>query len=205
MVVVVDYGVGNLHSVRHALEHIGADVQVSSREEDLRSADRIVLPGVGAFSACMQNLLGSGLVEALAEEVLENGKPLFGICVGMQILARVGLENGEHPGLGWVPAIVKRFEVEAQGLAVPHVGWNEITPQIDSPLFKGLKKTPTFYFVHSYYLWPDDPALIAATCNYGESFTAAIQQRNIFATQFHPEKSQQNGLQLLENFLDWKV
>lgn len=204
MIAVVDYGMGNLHSVRHALEYVGAEVRVTSRPQDLRAADRIVLPGVGAFGECVQNLRATGLVDVLEEEVLHRGKPFFGICLGMQVLARTGYENGEQPGLNWL-RLSSRFELEAHGLAVPHVGWNEVTPQADSPLFKGLGKDRTFYFVHSYYLLTDDLTLVAATCDYGGPFTAAILCNNIFATQFHPEKSQRNGLRLLENFVSWHV
>jgi glutamine amidotransferase len=167
-------------------------------------SQKTILPGVGAFGECVKNLRASGMVEALEDEVLHKGKPFFGICLGLQVLARKGYEMGEYEGLGWVPAVVKRFEVESQGLKIPHVGWNEIIPQRETPLFKGLRKAPTFYFVHSYYLAPDDAALTLATCDYGDPFTAAILRENILATQFHPEKSQQNGLRLLENFVAWK-
>ena len=204
MIAVVDYGMGNLRSVHHALDMVGADVRVTNRPEDLRSAERIVLPGVGAFGECVQNLCASGLVEALEAEVLQEGKPFFGICVGMQVLARVGYEMGVHQGLSWVPAVVRRFKVEEEGLKVPHVGWNEVIPQRETPLFKGLRQNSTFYFVHSYHLVLDDPGMVIAACDYGGLFTSAILRDNIFACQFHPEKSQRNGLRLLENFLAWK-
>lgn len=203
MIAIVNYGMGNLRSVQHALEMVGAEVRVTTRPEELHAAERLVLPGVGAFGACVQNLRASGLVEALTEEVLHRGKPLLGICLGMQVLARVGYEMGEHQGLGWIPAAVQRFEVEHLGFKVPHVGWNEVIPQRDTPLFHGLQKDRTFYFVHSYYLVPDTPEVTLALCDYGGWFTAAILRDNIFACQFHPEKSQHNGLRLLENFLSW--
>jgi len=203
MIAVVDYGMGNLHSVRNALNMIAADVCVTSRPEDLAAAERIILPGVGAFGECARNLRASGMVEALEEEVLRKGKPFYGICVGMQVLAREGHELGVHNGLGWVPAAVQRFDLPAGGLKVPHVGWNEIVPQSETPLLRGFRRDPTFYFVHSYRLVLDEPGWMAATCEYGESFTAAILRDNIFASQFHPEKSQQNGLRLLQNFLEW--
>lgn len=204
MVAVVDYGMGNLRSVRHALEIAGADVGVVTKPEELRAAERIVLPGVGAFGRCMENLRASGLMEALREEVLYGGKPFLGICLGLQVLARQGHEGGIQPGMGWIPGEVERLDVKNLGLKVPHVGWNTVLPLSDSPLFKGLKPEPTFYFVHSYHLVPDDPSLVAATCEYGRPFTAAILMGNVFATQFHPEKSQENGLRLLENFLKWE-
>jgi imidazole glycerol-phosphate synthase subunit HisH len=202
-VAVIDYGMGNLRSVAGALEMIGAEPRVTRRPEDLRSAERIILPGVGAFGECAASLRASGMVEALEEEVLRKGKPFYGICVGLQVLAREGREFGTHRGLGWLPAVVQRFAPGEGGLKVPHVGWNEVEPKCESQLFEGLRRDPTFYFVHSYHLVSDDPRLVAAECDYGGRFTAAILRDNIFATQFHPEKSQQNGLRLLENFMRW--
>ena len=204
MIAVVDYGMGNLHSVRHALAMAGAEVCVTNRPEELREAERIVLPGVGAFGECVKNLCATGVIDVLAEEVLQKGKPLLGICLGLQVLAHEGHEMGIHQGLGWVPGVVKRLEPQANGFKVPHVGWNEIIPTQSTPLFQGLDQTATFYFVHSYHLVPDDPSLIAALCDYGGPFTAAVMHGNLFATQFHPEKSQRNGLRLLENFVRWK-
>lgn len=202
-VAVVDYGMGNLHSVRNALDILGAEACVTSRPEDLRQAERIILPGVGAFGECLKNLERVGMVEALHEEVLTRGKPCFGICLGLQVLAREGHEMGCHAGLGWLDAVVERLPADRCGLKIPHVGWNEVAPRGGASLFKGLPRTPTFYFVHSYCLVCQDPALIAATCDYGGEFVAAIERDNLFASQFHPEKSQQNGLQLLDNFLAW--
>ncbi|MCS6800884.1 MAG: imidazole glycerol phosphate synthase subunit HisH [Chloroflexota bacterium] len=202
MIAIVDYGMGNLHSVRHAFELVGAEVRVTRDPEELYAAERIVLPGVGAFGECVKNLEASGLRAVLAELVLERGTPFLGICLGMQVLATLGEEFGRHEGLGWVPGVVRRFAGE--GLRIPHVGWNEIAPQIESPLFRGLGHAPCFYFVHSYHFVPDDPRVVAATCDYGGPFPAAILSRNIFATQFHPEKSQAVGLRLLENFLEWE-
>ena len=204
MIAVIDYGMGNLHSVQYALDRVGADVCLARHPEEVRAAERIVLPGVGTFGACVDNLTSSGLLEVLEEDVLRGGKPFFGICLGMQVLARDGEEGGRHQGLGWISASVQRLDVDSRGLKVPHVGWNEITPRPETPLFRGFRKTPAFYFVHSYHLITDDSALVAATCEYGMTFTAAILRDNLFATQFHPEKSQEDGLRLLENFLDWK-
>lgn len=203
MIAVLDYGMGNLRSVANALETIGATVRVTNRPEDLRAADRIILPGVGAFGECVKNLRASGLVDVLEEEVLEKGKPFYGICVGMQVLAREGHEMGVHRGLGWLPATVRRFDAGASGIKVPHVGWNEVIPQNGISLLSGFRKDQTFYFVHSYCLVLEDPDWLAGTCNYGSNFTAAVMRGNIFATQFHPEKSQDNGLRLLENFVKW--
>lgn len=204
MIAVVDYGSGNIHSISSAFYMIGADVKVTNKPEDLREASHIVLPGVGAFGACMENLHASGIEDALAEEVLERGKPFYGICVGMQVLAREGHEFGVHKGLGWLNGVVKKFDVDEKKFKIPHVGWNDVLVERETPLLKGLGKDKTFYFTHSYHFIPDDDSLTAAVCEYGSSFTVAVQRDNIFATQFHPEKSQDNGLKLLENFLNWK-
>jgi len=203
MIALVDYGMGNLHSVQSAFEATGAEVTLARRPEDLEAADRIVLPGVGAFAECLGSLRASGLVDALTEQVIERRKPFLGICVGLQVLARTGEEGGETAGLGWLPGVVRRLDSGDLGLKVPHVGWNEVTPKPGVSMFAGLRSSPTFYFVHSYHLVPDDPSMVAATADYGVPITAALQYRNMFATQFHPEKSQQNGLRVLENFLEW--
>ncbi|MFN8533058.1 MAG: imidazole glycerol phosphate synthase subunit HisH [Dehalococcoidia bacterium] len=202
MIAVVDYGMGNLHSVRNAFDLIGADVAVTGDPVEILRAERIVLPGVGAFGECVKNLEGAGLRGVLEEAVLGRRTPWLGICLGRQVLATTGEEFGTHQGLGWVPGVVRRFD--EVGLIVPHVGWNEIEPQVESPLFRRLGHAPCFYFVHSYRFVADDRRMVAATCEYGGSFAAAILYRNIFATQFHPEKSQDVGLRLLENFLDWE-
>ena len=205
-VAVVDYGMGNLHSVRNALLMVGADVVVTSDPAELRRADRIVLPGVGAFGECVKNLRASGVLGTLEEEVLQKGKPMLGICVGMQVLASKGEELGEHEGIGWIPGRVRRFTVDdTANLRVPHVGWNEVQPSATRhPVFAKMRKDASFYFVHSYFFEPENEAHVAATCDYGGAFTCAIARDNILALQFHPEKSQQNGLGVLEGFLDWK-
>jgi glutamine amidotransferase len=202
MIAVIDYGMGNLHSVRHAFDLLGAEVVVTRDPATIRAAERVVLPGVGAFGECVKNLEAAGLRQVLEAVVLGEGKPFLGICLGLQVLAREGEEFGRHPGLGWLPGVVRRLD--APGLRLPHVGWNEVLPQVEAPLFRGLGPAPCFYFVHSYCFQPEDPRLVAATCDYGGPFTAAVLWRNIFATQFHPEKSQEVGLRLLENFLDWE-
>lgn len=203
VVTVIDYGVGNLRSIAKALEAVGADVCVSGRPEDIRKAERLVLPGVGAFARGMANLGEAGLIDALREEVLEKGKPLLAICLGMQLLARESHECGVHTGLSWLAARV--VELEPQGLKVPHMGWNEVFPEGGTPFFSGLGRAPIFYFVHSYHVVCDEPKMVVATCEYGAAIAAAVWHENIFATQFHPEKSQDNGLRLLGNFLSWKV
>ncbi len=203
MIAVIDYGMGNLRSVCNAFESLGADVCMTSNEKEIREAERIVLPGVGAFGECMRNLQKTELIGTIEEEVCQKGKPFFGICVGMQILAREGQERGVSAGLDWIPGVVKRFDFPEQNLRVPHVGWNNVTLHRDLPLFEGLPENPDFYFVHSYYFVPDKAEETVASCDYGVEFAAALLHENLFATQFHPEKSQQHGLRLLENFLHW--
>jgi len=204
MVGLVDYGMGNLLSVRHALERVGAEVTVCRNGEDLAKIERIVLPGVGAFRDCMMNLKKNGLIEALEEAVLRRGKLILGICLGMQAMARKSVEGGEHPGLGWLEADVVRLNPNPPTLRVPQIGWNEIRYRRESPLFKSLPETPDFYFVHSYFVKCDDETIVEATCDYGGTVTAAVRKENIFATQFHPEKSQDYGLKVLAHFLNWK-
>jgi imidazole glycerol-phosphate synthase subunit HisH len=205
MIAILDYNMGNIHSVRRALATVGADVLVTNRPEDLRRAERIVLPGVGAFRECLDKLNALGVIEVLHEEVMKKGKPMLGICVGMQVLATTGEEGGIHAGLGWIPGTVKRLDVDrTHGLNVPHVGWNEVLVTGDSPLFADIGARATFYFVHTYHLVPTDLRDLAATTEHGERFASAVQTNNIFATQFHPEKSQHDGLTLLSNFLKWK-
>jgi glutamine amidotransferase len=203
-VAVVDYGMGNLRSVAKALEAVGARVLVSTNPEDLRKAERIVLPGQGAFRDCIANLRATGLVDALLEEVRQKGKPFLGICLGLQLLADVSYENGSFTGLGWLPGRVERLTVKDPSLKLPHIGWNDVAFR-ETVLGGGLKKNPIFYFDHSYHFVSEEPASVVAVCEYGGTFAAALQKDNMFAVQFHPEKSQQVGLRLLRNFLNWKI
>jgi len=202
-ITVIDYGMGNLRSVAKALEMVGAEVCISSRGEDLEQADRIVLPGVGAYAQCMANLKATDLVETLRNQVMDKGKPFLGICLGMQMLARTSYEDGVHTGLGWLDAEILPLPISSDRFKVPHMGWNDVDFTDDCPLFKGLRKSSNFYFAHSYHLVPTSQETVAALTEYGSDFTSAVLLNNIFATQFHPEKSQENGLQLLENFLEW--
>jgi glutamine amidotransferase len=205
-VAVVDYGMGNLHSVARALEAVGAQVRITPRPEDLAAADRIVLPGVGAFGEGIRALRELDLAAALSRQVIEGGKPFLGICLGMQLLARESEEMGRHGGLGWLPGTVRRLAVEDLGLKVPCVGWNEVSAR-DSPPpvpFEVLERHPTFYFLHSYHLVLDDDSLPVAVAEYGRPYAAAVVFRNVLASQFHPEKSQTNGLKFLEAFLRWR-
>jgi glutamine amidotransferase len=203
MIGIVDYGMGNLLSVYNAFELLGADVAVFSEAKEILTADRIVLPGVGAFGDCIWNLSQKGLLEALNEAVIDRGTPFLGVCLGMQMVAKRSFEGGEFSGLGWIDADVVRIAPPDPGIRVPHMGWDDIEYSDNSDLFKGLPQSPDFYFVHSYYMKCNDEENVVATCEYGEKITAAVQKDNLFATQFHPEKSQDYGLQILENFLEW--
>jgi len=203
MIGIVDYGMGNLLSVRNALEAVGADVRLCCAFEELDEVERIVLPGVGAFGECVHNLERLGFTEALQMQVLEKGKPILGICLGMQAMAAKGYEMGEHQGLGWFDADVIRIQPNDSALKVPHVGWNAIQYEEGYPLFKGLRPNPDFYFVHSYHMKCREASNVVAVCDYGGQLTAAVARDNIFATQFHPEKSQDFGLQVLANFVEW--
>lgn len=199
-VVVVDYGVCNLDSVRRALEECGASVDVTGDPEALASADRILLPGVGAFPVAMGNLVDRGLDEAVVREA-RAGAPLLGICLGMQLLATTGTEDGTADGLGLVPAVVERLEPTDVDRRIPHVGWNEVTSVGDQPLFAGIAPGTDFYFVHSYQVRCADRSSVAATTPYAGGFVSAVHLENVHGVQFHPEKSQAAGFALLRNFL----
>lgn len=198
-IAIVDYQMGNLRSVQKALEHAGYQATVTSHADELAAADKIILPGVGAFGDAIRELKSRDLVEPILEAI-QKGKPFLGICLGLQLLFEVGREGGEHKGLGVLPGSVERFP-RSDELKVPHMGWNQvIVEQPDCPLFKGVPETAYFYFVHSYYVVPQQSSVHWLDCEYGIRFCAAIWRDNLFATQFHPEKSQANGLQILKNF-----
>jgi glutamine amidotransferase len=192
---------GNLKSVSKALEHVAPKdrILVTSNPEAIRSADRVVVPGQGAMPDCMRQLAESGAREAVIEAARD--KPWLGLCIGLQMLFEHG-EEGDTPGLGVLPGRIPRLS--APGLKIPHMGWNEVLQAGPHPLWQGIPDRSRFYFVHSYYPAPADRALTAATCVYGSPFTCAVARDNIFAVQFHPEKSQSAGLQLLSNFLRWQ-
>lgn len=200
-IAVVDYGMGNLRSVSKALEHVAprAEVITTADPETLLSCERIVVPGQGAMPDCMRQLDASGAREAVVEAT--RTKPFLGICIGLQMLFERG-EEGDTAGLGLLPGRVPRFHVT--GLKIPHMGWNEVEQSRPHVLWADIPARSRFYFVHSYYPVPADPALTAATCVYGVPFTCAVGRDNIFAVQFHPEKSQSAGLQLLSNFVRWR-
>lgn len=200
-VCIVDYGMGNLMSVLRAFELIGSNVVVSNKHEDIIHAERIILPGVGAFSVAMDNLHALGLVDVLTEQVLVKKKPLLGICLGMQLIASDSYEHGYYKGLNWIPASVIKLETKGN-LRVPHMGWNEVKAvKREKSIFENVDDDATYYFVHSYHVKCEDPKYIGSTTWYGEEFTSSIQFENIYAAQFHPEKSQKNGIQLLRNFI----
>lgn len=197
MIAVVDYGRGNLRSVQKALEHVGAEVVVTRDPKRIETADKLVLPGVGAFADCMGNLERFGFVEPILA-FISSGRPFLGICLGLQLLFSQSEEFGIHDGLDVVPGRVVRLP---QGLKVPHMGWNTVEIwREDCPLLKGVPDGSHFYFVHSYYVVPYDLSVVATSTKYGVEFTSMIWKDNIFATQFHPEKSQKLGLTVLENF-----
>ena len=200
-IAVVDYGMGNLRSVSKALEHVApsAEVFVTSDPDVIGKAEKVVVPGQGALPDCMRQLEASGARKAVIAAARE--KPFLGICIGLQMLFERG-EEGDAAGLGLLPGRVPRFAV--QGLKIPHIGWNEVQQARPHALWAGIPDRSRFYFVHSYYPAPQDAALTAATSVYGAPFTCAIARDNIFAVQFHPEKSQAAGLQLLSNFVRWR-
>ena len=201
MIVIIDSGIGNIRSVANALEYLKAKHTITSNPKDLKEADKIIFPGVGSFADGMKAIHSTGLIDILKDEVLKNGKPYLGICLGMQLLAESGEEDGKHTGLGWIPGVVRQIDVKNTDVKLPHIGWNTVQPKPKSVLFKDLGENPTFYFVHSYIFTPKDSSIIESTCEYREVFAASIRYKNIFGVQFHPEKSQMNGLNLIKNFV----
>ena len=213
-VAIIDYGSGNLHSAAKAFERAAREggseraIKVTARPEDVADADRIVLPGVGAFADCKRGLEEvPGMIDALEEAVQERGKPFLGICVGLQLMAERGLEHGVTPGLGWIKGEVRAIAPSDPDLKVPHMGWNTLRVVRANPLLEGV---PTgegglhAYFVHSYHLVPEEKADLVASTDYGGPITAFVAKDNMAGTQFHPEKSQKLGLALIANFLRWK-
>ena len=201
MIAIIDYGVGNLFSVEKAFAALGAEAKITNNPTEIKAAEKLVLPGVGAFGDCMKNLTDSGLIPLLKAETAA-GKPLLGICVGLQILFDGSEESPSAKGLGLIPGQVKK--IQAEGLKVPHMGWNRLhiaEPRRENDLFAGMAQDKEYvYFVHSYYAVPQDKSVITATTDYGEKLTASVQKGNIFAAQFHPEKSGDVGLRIIDNF-----
>jgi glutamine amidotransferase len=199
--LIVDYGMGNLRSVQKAFEHIGEPAEICSSPTALASASRIVLPGVGAFRDAIAALHQHDLVNVLTDYIAAD-RPFLGICLGMQLLFSTSLEDGQHQGLDIIPGTVRRFQLPAE-FKIPHMGWNQLSvPQTPAhPLFNQLPENPWFYFVHSYHCVPEDTSWVAASTHYGAPFVSSVARSNVMAVQFHPEKSQSAGLQLLRNFV----
>ena len=200
-VVIIDYGVGNLASVSAAVDKVGYDCVVTSDPDAIKAADKLILPGVGAFGDGMKSLIDRGLVDVLNTTVLDARVPVLGICLGFELITNGSNEFGEHEGLGWIDADVVRMTPDDETLRLPHVGWNELYQTKPSPLFDDIEDETLFYYVHSYQLVPRTRDIVIGECDYGGRFVSAVQQDNIFAVQFHPEKSQLGGLALIKNFL----
>ena len=206
-IVIVDYGAGNVESVRNAIYMAGFDPVVSSEPEDVLAADRLVLPGVGAAGWALERLRGCGLYDAIEEAVVEKGRPMLGICLGMQLLAGTLHEFGCHQGFGWIDgSVIPLKKMIADGATVPHMGWNHVEPceNAEGMVAEGLAMGGFFYFAHSYILRPYDETVVVATVDYGIPLVAAVRWQTVFAVQFHPEKSQDDGQRLLSAFFGWK-
>ncbi|HZZ87399.1 MAG TPA: imidazole glycerol phosphate synthase subunit HisH [Caulobacteraceae bacterium] len=210
-VALIDYGSGNLRSAEKALQKAAAglaraaEIVTTDDPDRIARADLVVLPGVGAFAACMAALTArAGVIEAMSEAVQRRGAPFLGICVGMQLLASRGLEFGETPGLGWIQGDVQRIEPADPHLKIPHMGWNTLEGALPAGMFAGLPERPHMYFTHSFALYPANAADVAASCDHGGRFAAAVMRGNVAGVQFHPEKSQAAGARLLANILEWR-
>lgn len=205
MIAIVDYGLGNVRSVMGALEFLGVSAKVTTSPDDLFAATKLILPGVGSFRAAIENIDRRNLREPIVSCVRGQNKPILGICLGMQLLAEVGEEDGPSAGLGLIPGEVKHFPEFAPPIRVPHIGFNSVSFVCSQPLFEGLGDRADFYFVHSYRMVCTDAADVSSWCEYGDRFTASVQRGHVYGTQFHPEKSQTSGLRLLKNFVELEV
>jgi len=211
-IAIIDYGSGNLRSAAKALEvanknlNVNSKIVITSDPEVIKKSNKIILPGQGSFRDCFLGIKKiNGLIDTLNDFVLVQKKPIFGICVGMQLFAKIGYESEETKGFGWIDGVVKKINNINKTLKLPHMGWNQIEFKKDFLLFSGIENKSHMYFVHSYEFLTKQKDCIVATTNYGNSIIVAVAKDNIFGTQFHPEKSQKNGLKLLENFLKWEV
>jgi glutamine amidotransferase len=200
MIAIIDYGMGNLRSVQKGFQKVGHQAVVTSDPAQVAAAAKVVLPGVGAFEECIAELRRRDLVRSV-REAIDAGKPFLGICLGLQLLFDVGYENGRHQGLGVLSGEVVRFDLP-KGYAVPHMGWNQLNIRRPAPILDGIAAGTYVYFVHSYYVVPKDAQVIATETDYGKPFCSMVWRDNVFATQFHPEKSQSEGLRILKNFAE---
>lgn len=202
MITIVNYGLGNIEAFVNVYKRLNIPVMVVENSDQLARAEKIILPGVGTFDWAMERLEGSGMRSCLDNLVMEQKKHVLGVCVGMQMMARSS-EEGTLPGLGWIPGVVKRFDDEGftQKTRLPHMGWNDVTPNLNDSLFRDIE-TPRFYFLHSYYFLPDQTEHTLATTDYNGPYASSVRSGNIFGTQFHPEKSHQWGIQVLKNFAE---
>ena len=197
-ITIVDYQMGNLRSVQKAIERAGVEAHISCDPDEVAAAEKLILPGVGAFGDAMREIHRRDLASPICD-FIDSGKPFLGICLGLQLLFEKGFEHGEHAGLGVLAGEVVKFELPAS-FKVPHMGWNSVTRRSDPPILSGIPDGTHFYFVHSYFVRPADPSVVALTCDYGGDFCAMVWRENLFATQFHPEKSQAEGLRLIAAF-----
>lgn len=206
MIAIIDYGLGNPGSIQNMLKKLKFEAVITSNAKDIEQASHLIIPGVGSFDRGMENMAKSGLQTVLNYCVLEQHKPVLGICLGMQMMCRRS-EEGQLGGLGWMDAVVKKFTFDEpqSDLKIPHIGWADVNPTSANSLFKDLEDEARFYFVHSYYIKLDDLRFQAASCHYGFDFTAAFQNNNLFGVQFHPEKSHAFGMKLLRNFVEWGI
>ncbi len=198
MIAIIDSGIGNVKSVANALAYLKAPHQITTEPKYIQQADKLIFPGQGAFCDGMKAIRKSQLIHCLRDEVLIKGKLYLGICLGLQLLAQTGFEDGKYEGLNWIQGIVRKINTREK---LPHVGWNNVLVKDKTSLFKDLPENPTFYFAHSYVIDPKEKPIVTSTCDYGETFVSSVKFHNIYGVQFHPEKSQKNGLQLLKNFV----
>ena len=199
---IIDYGLGNLYSVLGAVCKIGYEAKITNDASEIKTSDKLILPGVGAYADGMRNIKNLNLLEPLDEFVNIKKKPILGICLGFQLFAQESFEFGHHKGLGWIDASVERFSLEDKKIRIPHVGWNNFIKYRNNVLWDGIPSDTVFYYVHSYHVNCKNEKIITAKCSHGIKFVSAIQQQNIFGTQFHPEKSQFYGLEVIKNFIE---
>ena len=202
MITVINYGLGNINAIKRVYNNLNIPVKIATKVNDLENSEKYILPGVGAYNYAMEKLNKSGFKDVLNDKIINEGKYILGICVGMQIMAKSS-DEGNLPGLGWLDAEVKKFDsINNDRLSIPHMGWNNIIPNKTSPILKGLNSKSIFYFLHSYYFKTSFSDIIIAKTNYGNDFICAVNHKNIFGVQFHPEKSHNQGIHLLKNFAE---